>query len=292
MKFPPSTLAQVIAVHPSEFAVSVVFPNLAMFSAVRVRVAADHASATSGRFELPQQDDWGEVAFYQDSELSGIWMTTYLDRRQHAAPLEILADDPRAQVDYWNNGTQQLAFSSGDFELAFPDGSLLKLTSSDHDPKAKTPRRVSVRDGSRSKREEYEPPKTAPAHLHLHRATASGGVDLDITPEGEYSLVLRAGGQEIYSVQGKTDGEVKLSNLTGAELTLQPSGGAALDTRSGAHVHISPIGAVDINAAAGMPVNVAGTGAPVAHVGSLVGPGPFGLQVLTGNPFFQTAPLP
>ena len=257
---------------------------------MRVRVAADHATSTTGRFSLPPQGAWGIVEFYQDSPNTGLWTHTLPDRRQHAAPLELLTDDPRAIVDYLPGGAQLIHFSDGDLELACADGTLFRLTASDRDPKGVTPRHRSVRDDSSSRREAYTPERHAPLHLHLAKATSAGAFHIDVTREGELSLDLTASDQAMYRLHGDPNGTLTLTNHAAASAQLGADGSVQLSTRTGARITISATGSIDVQAAPGMPLSIQGTGAPVAHVGSLVGPGPLGLMVLTGNPLLQTAP--
>lgn len=127
-RFPPLALAQVEAVHPAEYQLSVVFPNYANLVGIRVTVGSPQASAYAGEYALPRRGDWGLVAFWQDDPRTAVWLMNMPDRIWNSIPRENLSEDPQLRARYEWPGIRRLIFGSGDQETILPDGSLFRVT--------------------------------------------------------------------------------------------------------------------------------------------------------------------
>lgn len=266
-------LAQVIAIHPEEFAVEVQFPNTSHMSSVRVRVAAGQASATTGSFALPKRGDWGVVAFTQDDIGSARWLSTLTDAITHAAPLENLQADPDLQADFSRSGRDTYHHGNGDIEVQFPDGSLFRLTHSDEGDAAKrTERKVSVSSGPErapervpSDAKEGERPIVYFEQKERTKMTLNRDGDLegDLTIKqgpmpwlrwyfllhhtGKISLKNRA----MSSLELGKEGDIELKTKTGASLKLTKDGEIELKTLAGASLKLTKEGDIELKTLVG-----------------------------------------
>lgn len=193
---PPLAVAQVDTVFPSEGAVSIVFPTLAMVSGMRVRVATPGASDDEGVFKLPQRGDWGLVAFYQNDPRSCVWLASLSDVRWNALPLEILTDDPEAKVTRTPAGAQTVEWGpagAGDTEHTRADGTLLRVTHGKDGSTSNATRRATRTAWHLTKnaeRQEHTPPELPPADLYLEHAS---GATVLLTADGSFELTTAKG---------------------------------------------------------------------------------------------------
>ena len=175
MILPEVTVAQIDTVYPEEGRIAIVFPTQAMLSGIKVKLAAEGASARTGLFRPLQRGDWGLVTFYQNDPRACVWLKSLPDDLWHSYPAEIMTEDPLATVEYEHSGVQRIRFSNGDEETLRPDGTLIRITHSVPDIKAKkTPRKVSEPDSDREpQRKDYTPPKLPPAVLYVEHASGT-----------------------------------------------------------------------------------------------------------------------
>lgn len=252
MSFPEVAIGQVDTVHPGEYAVSVVFPNLGMLTGIRVPVSAPDASRQTGEFHLPQRGDWGMVVFYQNDARSARWVMTIPDAFWHAPPLELLTDDPDLHAAFERSGRDTYRHGRGDIETQHPDGSLTRIT---HGPdfKKRTKRKVGITEGDARTPKRIDPEKVEqpPLHLYFEHVT---GAKVHLDDQG--------------SVTCQSSGE--------STLTLDKAGTAKLTSKAGAVIELDAAGNVIIRPGAGGFVKLGRVGdeRPVARVGDMTAAGP------------------
>lgn len=271
MRWPEIALGQVEAVHPSEYAVSVVFPNLGMLTGIRVPVAAGQASRQHGSFALPQRGDWGIVAFFQNDPRSARWLTTLTDAFWHAAPLELLTEDPDLRASFERCGRDTYRHGNGDVEVQFPDGSLLRLTH-DGEYDGRTQRQVGVTEGAARTPKRVDPdppPERAPAQVYFEQ---KNGLRLHVNAEGTLKIELEGS----YLVRAQKGGQVELSNVHGAALELDGAGDVLLKNGSGAHLSLTgdtaTLKAGTVVTDGPTKLGSPGAARPVARLGDTVSP--------------------
>ncbi|ABW35074.1 hypothetical protein Dgeo_3033 (plasmid) [Deinococcus geothermalis DSM 11300] len=228
MQWPEVALGQVEAAHPAEYAVSVVFPNLGMLTGIRVPVAAAQASRQHGQFALPQRGDWGIVVFYQNDPRSARWLCTLTDAFWHAAPLELLTDDPDLQARFERSGRDTYRHGNGDLEVQHPDGSLFRLTHGSGDPQKRTRRKIGITEGAARtpKRVDPDAPEADPLQLYFEQ---KNGVKVHLDERGTLKITLEGA----YTVEATREKQVAVSNGAGASVRLLPSGDVAISPGAG-----------------------------------------------------------
>lgn len=231
---PALALAQVEAVFPDEYAVSVVFKNMAMLTGIRVHVSALHASAETGQFGMPKKGDWGMVVFPQDDPRSGKWLMTLADQIRNAAPLELLSQDPDLQCAFERCGRDRYQHGNGDIEVQYPDGSLFRLTHGS-DYSKKTERQVSYPDGPQRQPKRRKPNKKSASKLHLYFEHAAG-TKAHLDDQG--TLTVKKSGS--YELEASKDGHILLKNGAGAMLEIDAGG--TIKVQSVGQVLIGPPG--------------------------------------------------
>ncbi|WP_287417649.1 hypothetical protein [Oceanithermus sp.] len=243
-------LAQVVDVHPGEYAVSVVFPHMVALSGkgVRVRVASLAAPAhpESGQFELPQPGDWGLVAFYADDERSGVWIAALPDRAWNAVPNELMQRDPHARLEQHPSGRYTITEGDGSSETVWPDGTALQVLSKkdgqigNRSWLGRLWERFVTRRPSRPwnppERAAWSPPESPPVDLYLRH---SSGAEVHLSADG--SLWVRTAGGHTLELDDDTEaardpetGDVTArGDGTQAAVRLRTAGGHAVTLDDG-----------------------------------------------------------
>lgn len=256
MTWPELALGQVEAVHPADFAVSVVFPSLAMLTGIRVPVSAEAASRETGEFHLPQRGDWGLVVFYQNDARSARWVKTFPDAKHHAAPLELLTADPDLHARFERTGRDTYRHGNGNLEVQHPDGSLFRITH-EGSPTERTQRKVSVPQGAQRTPQRVAPTTRDAARPHVYfeqkdRLTAhlddEGNLRVTMTVPEEPPRKLR------YKVEALKDGTVRVENRPESKLEMLPTGEVKVSLKNGALLHFTELGDVIVKAAPGQRV--------------------------------------
>ncbi|MCX7784148.1 MAG: hypothetical protein N2318_10970 [Meiothermus sp.] len=173
-------LVQVLDVHPLEYAVSVLLPNLTTTTGAKIRLPEEE-------FALVAPGKFGIVAFYAEDRRSGVWLRTLPDTATNLIPHELLQEDPRATLKQHPNGAYSLRRSNGDEEHVLPDGSLLKIACSSRN-NSRTPRKRTRRKGDlfgQTERVDWTPPEREPADVYLELAS---GLNIHINGSGEVSI--------------------------------------------------------------------------------------------------------
>ena len=229
--FPQLAMGQVQAVYPDEYAVEVVFPNLAYLGGVRVKVMAPGASARAGAFELPERGDWGIVFWYQNDWRSARWHGGLTDAFTNAVPLEAFSSDPDLRASFERSGRETWRHGSGDIEVNHPDGSLFRVTHSDDAPDKRTerkagklgperaPERITYRKADKKRLQVYFEQKDR-TRFSLDR---EGNAALSLTVPDEPVRKFR------YRLELRKDGTVEIENRAHTTVTLAPDGRTSIN---------------------------------------------------------------
>ncbi|PIG96871.1 hypothetical protein [Deinococcus sp. UR1] len=290
MNWPEVALGQVEAIHPSEFAVSVVFPNLGMLTGIRVPVAPAGASREAGRFELPQRGDWGVVLFMQNDVRSARWVHTLADSAWHAAPLELLTADPDLRAAFERTGRDSYRHGNGDVEVQHPDGSLFRVTHAGGHAD-RTDRQVGITEGAARTRKRIKPTRKTAKRMHVYfeqkdRLTAhlddEGNLRVTMIVPDEPPRKLR------YKVEALKDGTVRVENRPESKLEMLPSGEVKVSLKNGAQLQFTEAGDVIVQPAPGKNIKLGAGPAyfPVLLDGDLSPSGPVkatGITVLASR---------
>lgn len=270
-------VGQVETPHPSEGAVSVIFPQLGMLTAIRVQISAENASANTGDFALPQRGDWGLITFHQNDPRSARWTATLQDAFTNAAPLELFTDDPDLRASFERTGRDRYRHGNGDLETQHPDSSLWRVTHGSGDPAKVTQRMVGIVEGEARTRRRVKPKRKTADRLQLYFKQSDrllfhlddeGNVRINLTVPDEPDPKLR------YEVKAQKDGTVSVQNRAETKLELLPSGEAAVTLKNGAELRLNADGSIQAKPAPGKPL-LLGAGAdhrPVIRAGDLATP--------------------
>lgn len=193
---PPIALAQVDTVYPDEGRIAIIFPNNAMLSGLRVRIAIPGATADEGTYTLPQRGDWGLVAFYQNDPRSCVWVQSVNDDAWNSWPAEILMADPEAEVTYTAGGVQHIHWGEegdADTEHQLPDGTMWRITHGKDGSLSNVERRarrtpwLTTQD---HKRGGHTPRKQPPADFYFRHTS---GTTLILSADGSLRLTTAKG---------------------------------------------------------------------------------------------------
>ena len=191
--------AQVIDVHPNEFEVSIIMPHLLSFEGIRVAIGGQRRHPLGGDYQMPEAGDWGLVVFATNDPRSGAWLTALSDRYRHLIPLELLAADPLAALTHHRGGQYAIEHGDGSTEAIWPDGTLVRLTttkdgamSNPSGRSRRTPRKrtVNARLGTPGERRDYVPPASPPVDVRVEH---SSGATITLTADGSFLLVTPRG---------------------------------------------------------------------------------------------------
>ncbi len=246
-------LAQVVDVHPSDYTVSVLLPNLTATTGARIRL-------TEGQFALVQPGKFGLVAFYSEDRRSGVWLVTLPDSANNLIPHELFQDDPKATLEQHPNGAYSLRRSNGDEEHVLPDGSLLKIACSSRNnsrTQRKRTRRKSNDLFGETERVNWTPPARDPADMYLELAS---GLSIHINGNGKATITngnitLRME-QNRFVLEGpvRITNSVEITGSTRIDGDVQMAGGTQAVAREGDAVEVViPAGALAVPGGAPLP---------------------------------------
>ncbi|WP_027894459.1 hypothetical protein [Calidithermus chliarophilus] len=211
-------LAQVISVHPSAPATTrpdspppyagTLSVKLGDYSTqggtdeapmFRVRVLRERAQPAAGVYRLPQEGDWGLVAFFANDGASGVWLGSLDSITRNLIPEELWALDEAAELHHFPSDRYAIYHGDGMEEHAWPDGTLLKITPrKDGQPSNPTYRaRRSARkarrksgEGWATERQPYSPHPQPPVDVVLSHAS---GAEVRLSADGSLFLSTPAG---------------------------------------------------------------------------------------------------
>ncbi len=227
---PQIAMGQVNAVYPDEYAVEVLFPNLAMLTGVRVPLTGSDVDARSGAFSLPERGNWGLVAFYQNDWRSARWLGTLTDAFTHSIPLEALSQDPDLRARFDRSGRESYRHGAGDLEVQHPDGSLFRIT---HGPGAfdkRTDRYVGEKtEDGEGRRVRYRKADKKRIQVYFEQQERTR-FHLDDEGNAELSLSYPGGTRALrYRLQLRNDGTVRVENQPGSTVTLASDGSVTIE---------------------------------------------------------------
>lgn len=214
-------LAQVISAHPGTAkstdadtppyagTVSVLLASQTMLAGtddaplLRVKVLRQRAYYNAGMYHLPEPEEWGLVAFYDNDPATGIWLGSLDNTLNNLIPEELWRKDPYAILEHYPSDRYAIHHGDGTEEHVWPDGSMLKLTArKDGQPgnpserERKTPRRsrrgLSNGDNWKSERQAYQGQSQPPVDVVFKH---SSGAEVRISADGSFWLSTAAGMQ-------------------------------------------------------------------------------------------------
>lgn len=197
-------LAQVTDVHPESYEVSVILPNLAHAEGVRVKLTGERQHPVAGDYQLPERFDWGIVVFVVDDIQAGFWLRSISDRHRHLIPSELLLADPFARLEHHPSDSYTIEHGDGTLERVWPDGSVLKITTSKDGSMSNVGRRQAVTPRYRT----LSPAYGQPGERQPYQGRPQPPVDVDLLHSSGARVAISA------------DGSVRLTTPQGHQLSL------------------------------------------------------------------------
>ncbi len=193
----PIQRAQVLEAHPTGL-LSVLLEDYSLLGAIPVRMARARAHPAAGEFALPELGDWGIVAFTRDDMRFGVWLGSLDDDLRNLIPEELWQADRYADLTHHPSDQRTIQHGDGTTETIWPDGSLLKLTTTKDgavsNPSrrgSRTPRRMRRKTGPmQSERRDYVPHSRPPVDVEFQH---SSGAIVRITADGSFLIRTPAG---------------------------------------------------------------------------------------------------
>ena len=227
---------QVVDALPIDHALEVLLPALSGMlngsssNLLKVHVMEHRAGVYYGDLDLPRKGDWGLVVFPHGSDQYPVWIgSLYQDFNSLATA------NAHEKISQHDSGVWSKIDAAGNYEVAYPDGSYLRIGSGT----ALSPRTRQRRQGTMRQTVPYAmPAKASPTVFFRH----SAGTTITIDPSGNLTI------------EG------------GSEVTVQ-------STQAGAHVHIGGAVSEDFMAKLGALTKIVSAFNAHTHGGVMAGGG-------------------